>query len=193
MKLKKPLSIEGKPLAELVFRSHTEARDYLAFDQAGGTAQRQALVASITGLPLAVIQTMHGADYQAAARHCDAMIDADEAAIKAYLKELKEADGSILATAEKRLKAPLQFGKLSVKELRFRDHTVAGDYLAFDLRGGTKKRIALVASIAGVDEAIVEKLHGLDYQIAIAHVDAMIEEDEKSVFADLPQQDAVKK
>lgn len=193
MKLKRPVNVGDKTITELVFRGHSVARDYLAFDIPGGTAQRQALIASMADLDIAVVQALDGRDYQKAARYCDELIDADDAAIKAYLAALQKDGAHILAEKTKRLKEPLQFGKKTFNELTFRDHTIAGDYLAFDMRGGTLQRITLVAGIAGVDEEIVLKLHGLDYQIAIAHVDAMIEADEKEVFSDLPAGDAVKK
>lgn len=76
------------------------------------------------------------------------------------------------------LKHPLTFGKTTVVELTFRDHTVAGDYLAFDERGGVAQRIALIASLTGTDEALVKQLHGVDYRAAEKLADDMIEADE---------------
>ena len=50
------------------------------------------------------------------------------------------------------LKHPLTFGKKTIDSLTFRDHTTAGDYLAFDQRGGVAQRIALIASLTGTDD-----------------------------------------
>lgn len=77
-----------------------------------------------------------------------------------------------------RLKHPLEFGKTKVEELNFRDHTIAADYLSFDQRGGVAQRIALIASLAGTDEALIKQLHGSDYRAAEKIADAMIEADE---------------
>jgi len=66
------------------------------------------------------------------------------------------------------LKHPLTFGKKTIAELKFRDHTTAADYLSFDKRGGVAQRIALIASLTGTDEALIEQLHGPDYRAAEA-------------------------
>lgn len=76
------------------------------------------------------------------------------------------------------LKHPLEFGKTTVSELTFRDHTTAGDYLSFDQRGGVAQRIALIASLTGTDEALIKQLHGADYRAAEKIADSMIEADE---------------
>lgn len=76
------------------------------------------------------------------------------------------------------LKHPLTFGKKTVDSLNFRDYTIAGDYLAFDQRGGVAQRIALIASLTGTDESLIEKLRGPDYRAAEKIADALIEADE---------------
>lgn len=80
-----------------------------------------------------------------------------------------------------KLKHPLTFGKKTIEELRFRDYTTAGDYLSFDRRGGVAQRIALIASLTGTDESVIEQLRGPDYRAAEGIADAMILADEKSV------------
>lgn len=76
------------------------------------------------------------------------------------------------------LKHPLTFGKKTVDTLTFRDYTTAGDYLAFDQRGGVAQRIALIASLTGSDEALISQLRGPDYRAAEKIADAMILADE---------------
>lgn len=76
------------------------------------------------------------------------------------------------------LKHPITVGTATVAELTLRDHTIAEDYLAFDQRGGVAQRIALIASIAGTDEALIKKLHGVDYQRAERVVDLLLRDDE---------------
>ncbi len=76
------------------------------------------------------------------------------------------------------LKHPLTFGKKTVDSLTFRDHTTAGDYLAFDLRGGVAQRIALIASLTGTDETLIRQLRGPDYRAAEKIADALIQADE---------------
>lgn len=78
-----------------------------------------------------------------------------------------------------RLKKPLTIGKITVSELNFRDHTVASDYLAFDRRGGVAQRIALIASMSGNDESLIEKISGADYLAAVKLVDDLMADDEK--------------
>lgn len=76
-----------------------------------------------------------------------------------------------------KLKHPLSIGKTTLDKLVFRDHSIAEDYLAFDLRGGVAQNHALIASMAGTDEAIVKQLHGADYRAAVKIVDALIAAD----------------
>lgn len=76
------------------------------------------------------------------------------------------------------LKHPLTFGKKTVDTLTFRDYTTAGDYLAFDQRGGVAQRIALIASLTGTDESLIQQLRGPDYRAAEKIADAMILADE---------------
>ena len=73
---------------------------------------------------------------------------------------------------------PIEIGKSTVTELTLRDHTIAEDYLAFDHRGGVAQRIALIASMAGTDEALIKRLHGADYRRAEREVDRLMREDE---------------
>ncbi len=76
------------------------------------------------------------------------------------------------------LKHPLTFGKKTIDSLTFRDHTTAGDYLAFDQRGGVAQRIALIASLTGTDESLIRQLRGPDYRAAEKIADALIQADE---------------
>lgn len=82
------------------------------------------------------------------------------------------------------LKHPLVIGKLTVNELNFRDQTCAGDYLAFDQRGGVAQRIALIASLTGTDEALIKQIKGVDYRAAEKIADNMIEADEQEAAAE---------
>lgn len=79
------------------------------------------------------------------------------------------------------LKHPLTLGKTTISKLTFRDYTTAGDYLAFDVRGGVAQRIALIASLTGTDEEIIKKLRGPDYRAAEAIADDLIAADEAVV------------
>lgn len=76
------------------------------------------------------------------------------------------------------LKHPLIFGKKTVDSLTFRDYTTAGDYLAFDQRGGVAQRIALIANLTGTDESLIKQLRGADYRAAEKIADEMIQADE---------------
>ena len=76
------------------------------------------------------------------------------------------------------LKHPLTFGKKTVDSLNFRDYTTAGDYLSFDQRGGVAQRIALIASLTGTDESLIQKLRGPDYRAAEKIADKMINDDD---------------
>lgn len=76
------------------------------------------------------------------------------------------------------LKHPLTFGKKTIDSLTFRDYTTAGDYLAFDQRGGVAQRIALIASLTGTDESLIRQLHGPDYRTAEKMADELIQADE---------------
>ncbi len=76
------------------------------------------------------------------------------------------------------LKHPLTFGKKTIDSLTFRDHTTAGDYLAFDQRGGVAQRIALIASLTGTDESLIRQLRGPDYRAAEKIADELIQADE---------------
>ena len=76
------------------------------------------------------------------------------------------------------LKHPLTFGKKTGDALTFRDHTTAGDYLAFDQRGGVAQRIALIAGLTGNDESLIKQLRGADYRAAEKIADGLIQADE---------------
>ena len=76
------------------------------------------------------------------------------------------------------LKHPLTFGKKTIDSLTFRDHTTAGDYLAFDQRGGVAQRIALIASLTGTDESLIRQLRGPDSRAAEKIADELIQADE---------------
>ena len=77
------------------------------------------------------------------------------------------------------LKHPLKLSeKLTISELNFRGYTIAADYLSFDVRGGVAQRIALIASLTGTDETLINQLHGADYRRAEAIADKMMSADE---------------
>lgn len=100
-----------------------------------------------------------------------------------------------------KLKHPLTVGKTTIEELTFRDHLVAADYLSFDKRGGVAQRIALIASLAGTDEAVIERLRGADYRRAEALADRLMADDEAEALTDeelfpkqkTPEQEAAEK
>lgn len=77
------------------------------------------------------------------------------------------------------LKHPLKISeKTTITQLKFRDYTQASDYLSFDKRGGVAQRIALIASLTGNDESVIERLRGVDYRRAEAIADKMMTADE---------------
>lgn len=69
-----PLGTQGAVLDKLTLRDHVIAEDYLAFDQRGGVAQRQALIASVAGTDVAVVRKLHGADYVTLERQVDKLL-----------------------------------------------------------------------------------------------------------------------
>lgn len=75
------------------------------------------------------------------------------------------------------LKHPLTLGKKTIDKLTFRDYTTAADYLSFDKRGGVAQRIALIASLTGSDESVIEQLRGPDYVQAEKIASDMLEAD----------------
>jgi hypothetical protein len=85
------------------------------------------------------------------------------------------------------LKHPLTFGKKTIDFLTFRDYTTAGDYLAFDQRGGVAQRIALIASLTGTDESLIRQLRGPDYRAAEKMADELIQADEAEEGEDAVQ------
>lgn len=81
------------------------------------------------------------------------------------------------------LQKSLQVGKTTIDRLVFREHTTAADYLAFDQPGGVRQRIALIASLTGTDVSVIERLSGVDYNLAVDMADKLIEADEKALKA----------
>ena len=75
------------------------------------------------------------------------------------------------------LKHPIKFGETEVTELKFRDYVTAGDLLAFDERGANRQTIALIGNMTGADEALIKKLHHVDYKAADAIIVGMLNED----------------
>jgi hypothetical protein len=73
---------------------------------------------------------------------------------------------------------PLTVGKKVIEELTLRDYTLASDYLAFDTRGGIAQNHALIASLAGTDEALIRQLSGPDYLIAVRYMDRLLATDQ---------------
>jgi hypothetical protein len=88
---------------------------------------------------------------------------------------------------------PITVGNTQLTELTLRGHTVAGDYLAFDQRGGVAQRIALIANMAGTAEEIVKRLHGADYRRAEAHIDKMLAADDDEANQAMNARDLEKK
>ena len=82
LKLKYPLPVGHKTVEELTFRDYTTAADYLAFDTRGGVAQQIALIANLTGTDEVLIKRLHGADYLAAVKASDALLEADQQLFK---------------------------------------------------------------------------------------------------------------
>lgn len=81
------------------------------------------------------------------------------------------------------LKRPVQAGKTTIEKLTFRDYATAEDLLAFDEKGQTRQTIALIASLTGTDEAIIQRLHVADFRAADAIASALIADEatEKNV------------
>ena len=94
-----------------------------------------------------------------------------------------------------KLKHQLEIGKLTISELKFREHTTAADYLAFDKRGGVAQNIALIASMSGTEEEVVQRLHGADYLACVAIVEAAMAADQVAPGnrEETPQEAAEKK
>lgn len=80
LSLNVPITIGKKTITELEFRDYTTADDYLAFDVRGGVAQRQALIASMSGTDVALIRKIRGVDYIRAERIVSDMLAADDVA-----------------------------------------------------------------------------------------------------------------
>jgi hypothetical protein len=72
------------------------------------------------------------------------------------------------------LKYPLTIGKTTVESVTFRDYTTAADYLAFDKKGGVAQNIALVASLTGSDETLIQQLRGPDWIAAQREADRLL-------------------
>ncbi|QSB03459.1 phage tail assembly protein [Methylomonas sp. EFPC1] len=77
---------------------------------------------------------------------------------------------------------PISFGKTQITELKFRDYTTAADYLSYDKRGGVAQRVALIASLTGTDESLIEQLRGPDYLRAEKIATDMMLADELEAF-----------
>lgn len=75
------------------------------------------------------------------------------------------------------LKKPLEFGKLTIDKLTFRDYVVAGDMLAFDIAGDVAQNIELIANLAGTDKEMVKQLHRVDYNACIKIVNQLFKDD----------------
>lgn len=82
------------------------------------------------------------------------------------------------------LRHPITVGQTTIDHLTLRDHTTAADYLAFDSRGGVAQRIALIASLTGTDEALIQRLHGADYLLAERAADALLMADQAEAGED---------
>lgn len=100
-----------------------------------------------------------------------------------------------------KLNKPIVIGSITITELKFRDYTTAADYLSFDRRGGVAQRIALIASLTGNDESVIERLRGSDYRRAETISERLMAEDEAEAMADkeiypgqkTPEQEAAEK
>jgi hypothetical protein len=79
------------------------------------------------------------------------------------------------------LRTPLQIGKATISKLTFREFTTGADYLSFDQRGGVAQAQALIASLAGVDIELVQRLRGIDYRRAQAYADKLIADDDAAL------------
>ncbi len=83
------------------------------------------------------------------------------------------------------LKHPLKLGeKTTLEKITLRDYTTAADYLSFDRRGGVAQRIALIASLSGLDESVIERLRGADYRRAEQVSDRLLADDENEAHSD---------
>jgi hypothetical protein len=79
--------------------------------------------------------------------------------------------------AELVLKKPLEFGKLTIDKLTFRDYVTAGDMLVFDTQGNVAQNIELIANLTGTDEAMIKQLHRVDYNAAVGIVNRLFKDD----------------
>lgn len=75
------------------------------------------------------------------------------------------------------LKKPLQFGKMTVSKLAFRDHVTAGDMLAFDTKGLVAQNIELIARLSNTEEELIKQLHKKDYDAAVDIVNQLFKDD----------------
>ncbi len=100
--LKHPIALGKGQLTELHLRDNVIAEDYLAFDSYGGVAQAIRLIANISGTDEAIVRKLHGADYQAAKRHVDAMLaECDLSKADAELPAAASTDAPLSETAKK--------------------------------------------------------------------------------------------
>jgi hypothetical protein len=76
------------------------------------------------------------------------------------------------------LRKPLEFGKITVDKLNFRDSLTAGDLLAFDIKGNVAQNIAFIANLSGTDEAIIKQIDRHDYNAAMEIVNKLFADDD---------------
>ncbi|MDR0700952.1 MAG: phage tail assembly protein [Azoarcus sp.] len=88
---------------------------------------------------------------------------------------------------ELKLQHPVTVGRREVEALTFRGYTTAGDYLAFDQRGGVSQNIALIASLTGTDESLIRQLRGPDYLAASRIADKLIAGDSELAGEPAPE------
>lgn len=72
-----PVGASGRMISTLKFRGHTLAEDYLGLDADGGVNRSIHMIASFTGTDVSVISRLSGADFLAADKKTEAIINAD--------------------------------------------------------------------------------------------------------------------
>lgn len=72
-----PVGASGRMISTLKFRGHTLAEDYLGLDVDGGVNRSIRMIASFTGTDLSIISRLSGADFLAADKKTEAIINAD--------------------------------------------------------------------------------------------------------------------
>jgi hypothetical protein len=76
------------------------------------------------------------------------------------------------------LKRPLEFGKIKLDKLSFRESATAGDILAFDTKGAVAQNIELIASLSGNEKSVIMQLDRVDYNAAVAIIDKIFADDD---------------